>query len=96
MSATGGHGGKRNKAGRPRGAKSAKTLEIADRAAKEGLTPLEYMLSVMRDESQSLAIRLDAAKSCAPYIHPRLNAIDHAGAGGSPIVIQISGPIAGA
>jgi hypothetical protein len=50
----------------------------------------------MGDESQSLAIRLDPAKSCAPYIHPRLNAIDPAGARGGPIVVQISGATAGA
>ena len=34
--------------GRQQGAANIKTREIADKAAQEGITPLEYMLSVMR------------------------------------------------
>lgn len=70
------HGGARKGAGRPRGSANRKTREIADRAAEEGLTPLEYMLGVMRDESGTPAMRLDAAKSAAPYVHPRLSVMD--------------------
>ena len=42
------HGGKRNGAGRKAGAATVKTREIADRAAAEGITPLEVMLANMR------------------------------------------------
>lgn len=42
----------------------------------EGLTPLEYMLSILRDVGQSSEARMDAAKSAAPYIHPRLSAVE--------------------
>lgn len=42
----------------------------------EGLTPLDYMLSVLRDEEADAAARFEAAKAAAPYIHPRLSAID--------------------
>ncbi|MDR3414640.1 MAG: hypothetical protein P4L83_00505 [Nevskia sp.] len=34
--------------------------------------PLEYMLRVMRDEGQTLAVRMDAAKNAAPYLHAKL------------------------
>lgn len=73
------HGGKRLNAGRKPGAAAKKTREIADKAAGEGLTPLEYMLSVMRDEEFPMEVRMDAAKGAAPYIHPRLAATEHSG-----------------
>jgi hypothetical protein len=81
------NGGKRAGAGRKEGAANIKTREIANKAALEGLTPLEYLLQVMRKETpeadetliQLQAKRLDAAKAAAPYIHPRLAAIEHSG-----------------
>lgn len=41
-------GGAREGAGRKLGSANAKTREIANKAAENGLTPLEYMLEVMR------------------------------------------------
>src|SRR6476659_2713279 len=74
-------GGKRNGAGRKPGLAMTKTREIADRIAQEGDTPLEVMLRVMRNTKVDLRIRLDAAKSAAPYRHPRLAPIgEHRGA----------------
>ena len=49
-----------------------------------GLAPLDYLLAVMRDESNPTQVRLDAAKAAAPYVHPRLAAIEHRGKGGTP------------
>jgi len=72
-------GGRRPGAGRPRSRVRALTREIANRCAEEGITPLEFMLRVMRDESVDLQTRADMAKSAAPYIHPRLQAVEHAG-----------------
>lgn len=74
-----GHGGRRPGAGRKAGAATAKTREIANRALENGLTPLEYMLSVLRNESEQPEVRMDAAKASAPYIHPRLAAVEHSG-----------------
>ena len=70
------HGGARKGAGRPKGAATKRTREIADQAATEGLTPLEYLLSVMRNDSAAEAARLDAAKAAAPYVHPRLSTVE--------------------
>lgn len=80
-------GGARPGAGRPRGATTRKTREIADRAAREGITPLEFLLQVMRDETAEFAQRLDAAKSAAPFIHPRLSAVEASGKDGGPIEV---------
>lgn len=44
-----------------------------------GISPLEYLLSVMRDEDLPRDERVDAAKAAAPYLHARLNATTIAG-----------------
>lgn len=72
-------GGARPGAGRKPGSATKRTREIADAAAAEGLSPLEYMLSLLRDPEQSAAVRFEAAKSAAPYVHPKLSAIEHSG-----------------
>jgi hypothetical protein len=79
-------GGARVGAGRKEGSATAKTRAIADRAAEEGLTPLEVMLCVMReqwelyqtDKTNSGAAKAasDAARDAAPFIHPRLANVD--------------------
>lgn len=89
------HGGPRRGAGRKPGSATAKTRLIADRAAEQGITPLEFMLNVMRQEPPEtedervrqsyVAMRFEAAKAAAPYIHPRLAAIEHFGPNGGPI-----------
>jgi hypothetical protein len=71
-------GGARPGAGRPPGAATRRTREIADQAASEGLTPLDVMLRAMRDHAT--ADRWDEAAKvaalAAPYVHPRLAAVD--------------------
>jgi len=58
--------------GRQKGVANKRTREIADAAVKEGLTPLEYMLAVLRDEEADPERRDRMAAAAAPYIHPRL------------------------
>lgn len=83
-----GRGGARKGAGRKPGSATKKTREVAEKAATEGVTPLEYMLAVMRADAahedpkvQAVreAMKFEAAKAAAPYIHPRLQAIEHSG-----------------
>lgn len=65
--------------GRQRGTPNKATATREAEIAAAGLTPLEYMLSLMRDAGADEAKRLDAAKAAAPYVHPRLNATQHSG-----------------
>jgi hypothetical protein len=58
--------------GRQKGVANRRTREIADAAVKEGLTPLEYMLAVLRDKTVDAERRDRMAAAAAPYIHPRL------------------------
>jgi hypothetical protein len=47
------------------------------------------MLGIMRNEQLPEPYRLDAAKSAAPYVHPKLANIEHQGKDGGNIVIEI-------
>ena len=66
-------GGRRPGAGRPRGSKTKKT-KLLLAAAEAGELPIDFLLRIMRDESLDAGIRMDAAKSVAPYLSPRLQA----------------------
>lgn len=61
------------------------------RIAREGLTPIDFMLSVLRDESHPIQLRMTAAKDVAPYVHPRLAQVEHSGPKGGNIVVQLTG-----
>ena len=58
-------GGKRPGAGRPKGAKQKITESVIREAAKAGVTPLEYMLDVMRIMADQDAV-LDPTVSAGP------------------------------
>lgn len=78
-------GGKRQGAGRKAGAITRRTQEATAAILASGLTPLDYMLNVMRDENIAADRRDDMAKAAAPYVHPKLAAVEHTGKGGGPI-----------
>jgi hypothetical protein len=57
-----------------------KTTLVAEEAARlalmnPGAFPLDYMLAVMRDESQPINRRIAAAKAALPYCHARLSPV---------------------
>lgn len=96
-----GWGGPRKGAGRKRGSLTKKTSLLARAAAEQGITPIELMLATMRelwaracDEAgdvvdlelakQACAI----AKDAAPYVHPRLSAVDANVGGELTIVVE--------
>lgn len=72
-------GGARPGAGRPKGARDKLEREAAEAAAQDGVMPREFLLSIARDITQPLDIRMEAAKAVAPYYHARLAAIEHSG-----------------
>lgn len=43
------------------------------------MSPLDYLLRVMRDESANRNERIDAAKAAAPYIHAKLSSVEFNG-----------------
>lgn len=91
------HGGARMGAGRKAGSATQRTREFAERASSAGITPIEVMLTLMREQWEVYqkdraplagSVALDAAKSVAAYVHPRLTPTDSpirlAGLRGSP------------
>lgn len=71
-------GGPRPGAGRKKGGHN-KLTEEAVAKANDGLSPLDYLLSVFRDTDADEARRIDAAKAAAPYCHAKLQPVDKDG-----------------
>lgn len=72
-------GGKRPGAGRPKGAPNKASVEREKKVKASGLTPLDFLLSVLRDENVPREERVDAAHKAAPYVHPKLASVEHSG-----------------
>lgn len=78
--------GGEKKGGRQKGALNKASLEQIRITTETGITPLEYMLQVMREivpdgiteESKVILLnrKIDAAKSAAPYVHSKLSSIE--------------------
>jgi hypothetical protein len=58
--------------GRQTGSANRRTRELLAAAEARGQSPLEYMLSVMRDPAAPADRRDRMAAAVAPYVHPRL------------------------
>ncbi|NIA70229.1 hypothetical protein HBA54_16605 [Pelagibius litoralis] len=55
-------------------------LESTDEESKDSRqSPIDFMLSVLRDPEASTADRKWAAEKAAPYLHPRLQTVEHGG-----------------
>ena len=67
-------GGPRPGAGRPKQSQATPAKLILTEAMLAGLSPLEYMLAVMRDPSADAARRDRMAQAAAPYVHARAEA----------------------
>lgn len=63
--------------GRPKGSVNKRTQAFL--RTNGGDLPLDYMLRVMRDEGQPTARRDDMAKAAAPFLHAKLQAVQHSG-----------------
>lgn len=65
-------GGYRPNAGRPTGKRKTDTImDMKAAAVSEKLTPLEYMLKIMRDPNEDKERRAHMAILAAPFCHVR-------------------------
>jgi hypothetical protein len=76
--------------GRRKGTPNRRTLAQKEELENSGLSPLDYMLSVMRDPEASPERRDYNARGAAPYCHRALKAIEHTGEGGGPIEHKVT------
>lgn len=68
-------GGVRINSGRKPGSPNKKTAEVQRQVAESGITPLEYLLTVMRTSGDE-RMRMSAAQAAAPYVHAKLSNIE--------------------
>ena len=79
-----------HRGGRAKGVKNRASIAREAAVKASGVTPLEFLLSEMRNPKRPVAIRRACARDAAPYVHPKLAAIEHAGKeGGAPIRIDV-------
>lgn len=82
--------------GRKPGTPNKRNAETQAQVAASGLTPLEFMLKIMRNDTppdgandaQTLAfhsLRFEAAKAAAPYVHAKLASVEVTGKDGGPV-----------
>lgn len=83
-------GGARQGAGRPKGGANKLNDEARTKALAGGITPLDYLLELLRDEDKPQDVRIDAAKAAAPYVHARLAAVEHSGDKDKPIAHTVT------
>lgn len=78
MSQTKQSGGKREGAGRPKGSRNLRSLEAVQEIAERfpDWSPLMHMAAVANDKSLPVDVRLDAAKSAAPFIHAKAKPVE--------------------
>jgi len=82
-------GGPRPNSGRPKGGANRLNQEAREKALADGISPLDYLLGVMRNPEMDLEKRIDAAKAAAPYVHARLQATTVSGPDEGPVKINI-------
>lgn len=78
-------GGARPGAGRKKGEPNKRTAEAQAKTEETGVTPLEYMLEVMRNPLEEPRVRLGAAQAAAPYVHAKLSSVEVSGKDGGPM-----------
>ncbi len=62
--------------------------EAAEPVTAGAGTPLDAMLAIM-NEATDVAVRLEAAKAAAPYLHPRLSTVQPRKGGDGPTETNI-------
>lgn len=82
-------GGVRDGAGRKPGQATQINAEARAKALEGGISPLDYMLGILRDGTADTSMRFEAAKAAAPYVHAKLASVEHKGDGGGPMVLEI-------
>jgi hypothetical protein len=76
--------------GRTKGTPNKRRGEMESAQRDSGLSPLDYMLQLMRDETADPRRRDYAASQAAPYCHPKLANVELGNLGGSPFVVKLS------
>jgi hypothetical protein len=92
MGIKGKRGGFQPGGGRPKGAVNKLTAGQAIAVKWLGMTPAEYLESVVCDPTADPKLRIDAARAASPYVHKKQpEALEHTV--NVPIAVQIVTPL---
>lgn len=64
-----------NPKGRPKGSRNKRAVmleAIQKQAIDDGISPLDLMLDLMRNDAMPLGVRFECAKAAAPYVHRKM------------------------
>ena len=83
--------------GRPKGSRNkidAISIPLAIEAVRDnpGSEPLQFIASIIVDETQAIELRLSAAKELAKYTAPQLKAVEHTIDGEASLVVGLISP----
>lgn len=76
--------------GRKKGVPNKASAAQAAAIAASGMTPLDFLLSVMRNGNHDWSTRVDAGKAAAPYVHPKLSSMELTGRDGAPLAVNVT------
>jgi hypothetical protein len=68
--------GRTKTGGRRKGVQNQRTRKLQAEIVRDGVTPLDYMLKVLRSPKETQERKQWAAQTAAPFLHPRLQVVD--------------------
>jgi hypothetical protein len=71
--------------GRKKGVRNKRSSEMEARIRASGMDPLAFLIALMRNAKAPLELRFEAARSAAPFVHPKLTAVEHSGPAGGAV-----------
>jgi len=85
-----------NPKGRPKGSLNKRSILTNEQRKKlaeatDGITPLYLLISIARDEDESMDTRIEAAKVAAPYLHKKMPIAIEGGDPNRPLNLDIRG-----
>jgi hypothetical protein len=92
-----GHGGARAGAGKPKGASTRRAEQSMAMAEAKGVDPVEMLLDLTKwafeqftanQTRENADMVRDYAKEAAPYVRPKLSAVEASGPNGGAIVFE--------
>lgn len=75
--------------GRKPGTKDRLTTAREAKCLQSGQSPIEVLVSLYRNEAEPMNLRLDAARTVANLVYPRLSSVDLNAHNDQPTVVQI-------
>lgn len=81
--------GRKTGGGSRKGKRNKRTLAQIDAGTLDGISPLDYLLGIMRGTIKKDAAKLSAAIAAAPYVHSKLATIKHQGDQEQPIINKL-------